>query len=609
MKIRSKIISLLALLFAVLLVLEIAIQKKVLLPSFAELEQDEARTAMTRIDNALDLTLANLQLEAQDWGNWADAYNFVRAPNDDFVTTNITPVALRQLQINVLMMVDSAGRVVLAKAVEMDSGAPLAVDFTAQAALPAEFPWRHRLAQGLPAKGLLKTDHGILLLAGAPIRDGTGTGPSVGMVLLGRFLTQSEIARIGAEAQVKVSMTPADGVAGRDQLIEADRVTLVSRTFDDIAGRPLMAMRVEIPRKVTERGREAVLYASGCLLLAGTAALALLVIVLNRMVLSPLARVTRHAVAVGENVELNAPLTLPGGDEMAVLARELDRMVGRLAESRRQLMDQSFQAGFAELSKGVLHNLGNTMTPLGVRVAKLGDRLRRAPSADIELAAAELALEQPGTQRYADLREFLRLASRELIGVLKEAEADVAVIEHQTSVVQTALAELMQSTHSEPILERVRLPELIAQTLEIVPDACRQRLTVVTDDSVQKVGIVLLARTVLRLVLQNFLINSADAVRDAGREKGVFRVAAEIESHCDGPQLHLSCEDDGVGIPQGDLKRVFERGFSTKSRDTNYGIGLHWCANAVTALGGQIWAASAGPGRGASMHVLLPLNA
>ena len=52
---------------------------------------------------------------------------------------------------------------------------------------------------------------------------------------------------------------------------------------------------------------------------------------------------------------------------------------------------------------------------------------------------------------------------------------------------------------------------------------------------------------------------------------------------------------------------MFEKGFSTKSRETNYGIGLHWCANAVAALGGRIWAASEGPGQGASLHVLVPL--
>ena len=73
-----------------------------------------------------------------------------------------------------------------------------------------------------------------------------------------------------------------------------------------------------------------------------------------------------------------------------MLAREFDRMVERVAESRTQLVDQSFQAGFAELAKGVLHNLGNAMTPIGVRLANLGERLREAPAEDADLAVAEL---------------------------------------------------------------------------------------------------------------------------------------------------------------------------------------------------------------------------
>src|ERR1700692_2446582 len=73
--------------------------------------------------------------------------------------------------------------------------------------------------------------------------------------------------------------------------------------------------------------------------------------------------------------------------------------------------------------------------------------------------------------------------------------------------------------------------------------------------------------------------------------------------------VHLHCKDDGVGIAAANLERVFDKDFSTKSRETNYGIGLHWCANAIGALGGRIWAASEGPGLGASMHLMLPLPA
>src|SRR2546427_725823 len=154
-----------------------------------------------------------------------------------------------------------------------------------------------------------------------------------------------------------------------------------------------------------------------------------------------------------------------------------------------------------------------------------------------------------------------------------------------------------------------RLTELVAQSLEIVPDSCRQRLVVDTDDTLRKLGVVRVARTVLRLILQNLIINAAEAVRDAGKQKGVLRVSAELRREADRPQLHLQLRDDGVGIAAQNLERVFEKGFSTKSPETNHGIGLHWCANAINALGGRIWAASEGPGRGASVHLLVPVAA
>jgi two-component system NtrC family sensor kinase len=607
MNIRSKMISLLALLFAVLIVLEIAVQKQVLMPSFAELEREDAEASMKRIDYALNMTLDGMQLTAADWGNWADVYQFVQSPNVAFVNANITAVALKQLKVNAMLIVDPSGNYVLSNARSLDTGEALDLDLVARKALPEDFPWRKNLAAGKQAKGLLRTNQGIMMLAAAPVLDGSGGGQPLGMVIVGRLLTPAQVQMIGAQAQGSLTMLRDHLSDGAEQIAETDKSTQVYRPFMDVYGKPVMALRIEVPRRITARGQAAVTYASLYLIGAAITVLLLLVVVLNRVVLKPLARVTGHAVAVGEGTDLTARLNLPGEDEIARLAREFDRMVERVADSGRQLVDQSFQAGFAELAKGVLHNLGNAMTPLGVRVAKLGERLRDAPCADVELAFAELAKETETSARRADLEEFLRLACRELATSVKDAQGDIAVVQRQATIVQTALTELMRSTRNTHVVESVRLPDLVAQTLEIVPDSCRQLLLVEADESLRRVGVVQVARTVLRLVLQNLIINAADAVRDSGRDKGVLHVSAEILGETDGEQLHLRCKDNGVGIAADDLQRVFDKGFSTKSHDTNYGIGLNWCANAIGALGGRIWAASEGPGLGASMHLMLPL--
>ena len=606
MNIRTKLISLLAVLFAVLIVLEIGVQNQVLMPSFAELERDDAETSMKRIGYALDMTLESLEVTAADWGNWADVYQFVQSPNAGFVSANITPVALKQLKVNAMLIVDLNGRYVLSSARSLDTGEPLDLDLAARTALPTDFPWRKNLEQGKSARGLLRTNRGVMMIAAAPVLAGSGGGKPLGMVIMGRLLTAAQVHLIGAQAQTTLAMLER-APTGEEQVTETEAATQVVKPFMDIYGRPLMSFRVDVPRRITERGHVAVTYASLYLIGAAITVLVLLVVALNRIVLRPLARVTRHAVAVGEGTDLTARLNIPGQDEIARLAREFDRMVERVADSRRQLVDQSFQAGFAELAKGVLHNLGNAMTPLGVRVSKLGDRLRDAPSSHVQQALAELADHGVAPERRADLEEFLGLACRELAATVKEAQSDVAVVQRQATIVQTALTELMRSTRNVHVVESVRLPDLVAQTLEIVPDSCRQRLVVDSDESLRKVGAVQVARTVLRLILQNLIINAADAVRDAGRDQGVLHFAAEIVRDADSEHLHLHCKDDGVGIAADNLQRVFDKGFSTKARETNYGIGLHWCANAIAALGGRIWAVSDGPGLGASMHLMLPL--
>jgi two-component system NtrC family sensor kinase len=612
MNIRVKVISLLALLFAALIGIDIGIQRQILLPSFAELERDDAKVSMKRIEYALDLSLDTLAVTAADWGNWEDAYRYVQAHDPQFVRANVTPSALKQLQVNALIIVDLQGDIVLSSAEDLATGVPLDLDFAARKALPADFPWRENLASGKPARGLIRTDHGIMMIAAAPVLNGSGTGAPLGLVIMGQLLDRAHVRALGAQAQAALSMLPApppDVGAAAERLTETDQVTRIDRSFRDVYGRPLITLRIEVPRRITAQGRTAVTYASAYLVGAAVAALAVLLIALNRVVLGPLARVTRHAVAMGEGSDLGARLNLGSHDEIGRLAHEFDAMVARVEQSRHQLVDQSFHAGFAELAKGVLHNLGNAMTPLAVRVSKLGDRLRAAPVDDLIRAAAELEDSPTQSERSRDLKTFMQLGCREMSGCIQESRQDLEVIQRQATLVQSALTELMQSTRNGHVIETVRLPELVSQSLEIVPDACKQRLVVDADESLRRVGTVHVPRTVLRLVLQNLIINAADAVRDAGRERGILRVGAEIVREDERQQLHLHCADNGVGIARGDLERVFDKGYSTKSKDTNYGIGLHWCANAIAALGGRIWAASEGPGLGASLHLMVPLAA
>src|SRR3982074_101312 len=144
------------------------------------------------------------------------------------------------------------------RALAPTSDRPLGLDLAALKALPVNFPWRANLREARPARGLLLTNRGILMLAAAPVLDGNGGGPARGMMFMGRLLAASDVKTIGAQAQADLSLLPPGGTRGREQLIDGDAVTRVYRSFDDVYGRPVMTLRVDVPREVTLRGQAAV---------------------------------------------------------------------------------------------------------------------------------------------------------------------------------------------------------------------------------------------------------------------------------------------------------------------------------------------------------------
>src|SRR6185295_7909382 len=64
--------------------------------------------------------------------------------------------------------------------------------------------------------------------------------------------------------------------------------------------------------------------------------------------------------------------------------------------------------------------------------------------------------------------------------------------------------------------------------------------------------------------------------------------------------------DNGVGIPQENLTRIFGHGFTTRKH--GHGFGLHSSALAAKEFGGALLAHSDGPGKGATFTLELPME-
>ncbi len=84
-----------------------------------------------------------------------------------------------------------------------------------------------------------------------------------------------------------------------------------------------------------------------------------------------------------------------------------------------------------------------------------------------------------------------------------------------------------------------------------------------------------------------------------------------IETRAQAPLAQVVVTDTGVGLAETDLERVFERFYRApgqRHRSTGSGIGLTIARNIARAHGGDVAAASPGPGRGATFTLTLPLR-
>jgi two-component system phosphate regulon sensor histidine kinase PhoR len=103
-------------------------------------------------------------------------------------------------------------------------------------------------------------------------------------------------------------------------------------------------------------------------------------------------------------------------------------------------------------------------------------------------------------------------------------------------------------------------------------------------------------------VLQNLLDNAVQYTPTGGR--------VEVISCANGQNVVFTVADTGIGVPEADLERIFERFYrvdAARSREAGgTGLGLSIARHIVEAHGGRIWVESA-VGLGSRFHFSIPI--
>lgn len=302
--------------------------------------------------------------------------------------------------------------------------------------------------------------------------------------------------------------------------------------------------------------------------------------------------------------DFSRPVVATGNDEFTRLSRSMNQMMADLAASRKKLLEQSYYSGMADMVSGTLHNLRNALAPIVIELETQQQVVDELKVERMIQACTELKGEAVGTNRQADLLEFLGLALDRLLAKLREMSETMTLTRHKVEIVEKVLNQHSHLARMERPLEPMALVEVVQDCLGLVRQEALAQIPVLIDDSVAAIGPLISQRIVLVQVLANLVNNGLESIGRAGLAAGKIVITAE-ESGGDGAsrQIHVKVSDTGEGIAPEMLTRIFERG--TSAKEGGSGLGLHWCANATASLSGHLYAESAGPGQGATLHLLL----
>jgi PAS domain S-box-containing protein len=279
-----------------------------------------------------------------------------------------------------------------------------------------------------------------------------------------------------------------------------------------------------------------------------------------------------------------------------------------LEQTHRQLLDASRQAGMAEVATTVLHNVGNVLNSVNVSTSLIADKLRTSKVGNVEMLAdllrehandlANFVSNDPRGQR---LPEYLAKLAGHLTVEQEKILGEIGSLVNNIVHIKEIVAMQQGYAKASGILEPLKAVDLVEDALSMNSSAVDRHQIKVVREFNETPPIVTDKHKVLQILI-NLIRNSKYACDDSGKRDK--QITLQIRNG-DG-RVKISVIDNGVGIPQENLTRIFSHGFTT--RKDGHGFGLHSGAIAAKELGGTLTAFSRGAGQGATFTLELPAN-
>jgi sensor domain CHASE-containing protein/uncharacterized coiled-coil protein SlyX len=610
---RRTLMIVLLLLLATLLAIELA-SRWLIYPKFLDLEREQARRNAELVIEVTNRELEVLATKPDDWGYWDDTYKFVQDDNQDYIGSNLSEQSQLSLRVNFLGIYDRTGKKVWARAMDLNTldEFPLG-DFTG-ARLPTDSPFMAREDQPRTRAGLVLTSHGVMLIASTPVLRSARIGPHMGTLMMGRFFDTRVILRIARQAGLEVGIVPHRGGSVRPPPGQTQPISLVhtplmlradsGRTYVDttifsVDGKPALDLQVSTPRDISAGGRNALRVALTSTGLAGLAIALILLWLLNTGVVVPLSRLTRRVRRIGANDDDVTRLNFIRSDEIGELAGEFDRMLDRLADARQRLRQESYRSGASEIAGGIVKDLGDALAPMQEQIARPLRLLDQAHTSSMQTLLRELA--QPGLShhRQTELLAVLQDHLGDQAGLLSETRSELRGLRRRLEQMQEKVAEHSRYVNAPGTPASVLLAELLELARRRLPDGPALATELRIDESLQRLPAVAASREMLLQVLATLLGQLANFGEGTHQQ---LRISAGHEVVDGRAMVFLRFDDER---PITEARRLVEK-FRQAAPAPSEGGSLAWAENAVSAMGGRLYAEASEDYGGLRVQLSLP---
>lgn len=591
----------------------------VVAPTFDQLELEEARTNLIRAERAIQNDLQNLSAIAGDWGPWDDAYDFVRGEYPAFEDSNLNRPTLTNLSLNLLVIYDRGRKQLWGRVIHNESVLTAdSLKILDSGSATANRLLNHNDPAG-NVDGLIQTALGPMMISSWPVVRSDSTGPIAGTIIMGQFLDNARAGILQERTEVQIEWESVDPMAEIDDALLAsttapgvgamrhdttESAVLSTSLLFDLFDAPLLNLKVTTPRSISSLGASTI---EGALLVLGLAAIVVAIVtwfLLRRIIVLPLEGLANHITAIRKSGDLTHKLDDVRSDEIGALAAAFDKLTEELHEARKELLDQSFKAGKADNAAEVLHNIRNAMTPLINGIDRLSRNFAVAGKLNVKQAIEELTDQKCSPGREAKLFQYIESAFAHINATNNEATTNLGIASKQARQVEAILSDQEKHAHVAPVIEKLNLDEVLDEAVLVIPKADDADFELNFAESINALS-VQAHRVGLLQVMGNLILNAYESIeRSDATDRRIGLTACE-ETVGETPMVRLTVSDTGCGFDAVTADKIFQRGFSSKEGNLS-GLGLHWCANALAAMGGRIQAESDGPGHGAEFHVLLP---